>query len=283
MNRRVVTKGVGMGWSHWLRDRSPGWLVALLLGTALLVLQGCAHQPPPDDAQTAVGSANPDARKRAHIRLELAANYLQLGKTDVALEETRQALAADPGYADAYHMRGLVYMSMQDWTRAQASLQRARELKPNDADILHNLGWLQCQQQHWDEADALFRQALATPGYASRIKTQTAQGICHERAGHLKLAEQALLQAYEFDARSPVVGYDLASVTFAQGDAQRAQFYIRRVNNSEFSDAASLWLGIKVERALKDGQAMSQLGEQLHRRYPESKEALALSRGAFDE
>ena len=283
MNEHVVTKGVGMVWSRWLRDRPPGWLAALLLGMVLLVLQGCAHQPPSDDIHAAVGSENPDARKRAHIRLELAANYLQLGKTDVALEETRQALVADPSYADAYHMRGLVYMTMQDWARAQASLQRARELKPNDADILHNFGWLQCQQQHWDEADALFKQALATPGYASKIKTQTAQGICYERAGHLKLAEQTLLQAYEFDARSPAVGYHLASVIFAQGDAQRAQFYIRRVNNGEFSDAASLWLGIKVERVLKDGQAMSQLGEQLHRRYPESKEALALSRGAFDE
>lgn len=283
MNGHVVTKGASMVWNHWFRGRSPRWLAAMLLGTALLVLQGCAHQPPPDDGHAAVGTENPDARKRAHIRLELAANYLQLGKTDVALEETRQALAADPGYADAYHMRGLVYMAMQDWTKAQASLQRARELKPNDADILHNFGWLQCQQQHWDEADVLFKQALAVPGYASRTKTQTAQGICYERAGHLKLAEQTLLHAYEFDARNPAVGYHLASVIFAQGDAQRAQFYIRRVNNGEFSDAASLWLGIKVERALKDGQAMSQLGEQLHRRYPESKEALALSRGAFDE
>jgi type IV pilus assembly protein PilF len=80
-----------------------------------------------------------------------------------------------------------------------------------------------------------------------------------------------------------VAGYHLASVIFARGDAKRAQFYIRRVNNGEFSNAGSLWLGIKVERALREFVAMRQLGDQLRKRFPQSKEALAFERGAFDE
>jgi len=262
------------------------WLAAALLGASLLALQGCAHQPASADAGATAASdaaAGTDARKRAHIRLELAASYLQSGRTDVALEEARQALATDPTYADAWHLRGLVYLAMKEWDRARSDLDRARELKPDDPDILHNLGWLRCEQKDYDAADALFKQALAVPGYAGRVKTQAAQGVCYERAGHLKLAQETLLHAYEFDARNPVVGLHLASVIFAQGDAQRAQFYIRRVNNGEFSDAASLWLGIKIERALKDTQAMGQLAEQLNKRYPSSREALALGRGAFDE
>ena len=63
MNGHVVTKGASMVWNHWFRGRSPRWLAAMLLGTALLVLQGCAHQPPPDDGHAAVGTENPDARK----------------------------------------------------------------------------------------------------------------------------------------------------------------------------------------------------------------------------
>jgi len=262
------------------------WLAVMLLAASLLALQGCAHQPASGDAGAAAASdkgAGTDARKRAHIRLELAASYLQSGRTDVALDEARQAVAADPTYAEAWHLRGLVYLAQREWARAQSDLYRAHELMPNDPDILHNLGWLRCEQKDYDAADALFKQALATPGYTERVKTQAAQGVCYERAGHLKLAHEALLHAYEFDARNPVVGLHLASVIFAQGDAQRAQFYIRRVNNGEYSDAASLWLGIKIERAFKDTQAMGQLAEQLNKRYPSSKEALALGRGAFDE
>lgn len=264
--------------------RGAQWLVMALLACVFLALQACASHPAADEQADAASAANTtDVRKRAHIRLELAASYLQSGRTDVALDEARQAVAIDPSYAEAWHLRGLTYMAMQDWARAQADLERARQLKPNDPDVLQNLGWLRCEQKDYEGADTLFKQALAVPGYANRVKTQAAQGVCYERAGHLKLAQDTLLHAYEFDARNPVVGYHLASVMFAQGDAQRAQFYIRRVNNGEFSDAASLWLGIKVERVLKDSQAMAQLAEQLNRRYPASKEALALGRGAFDE
>lgn len=261
-----------------------GWLATLLVAAALLSVQGCAHVPDSGGAEATTSSANDtDARKRSHIRLELAASYLQSGRTDVALEEANQAVASDPTYADAWHLRGLVYMATGDFARAQTDMERARGLKPNDPDTLHNLGWLRCEQKDYDAANALFKQALGTPGYAGRVKTQAAQGVCYARAGNLKLAEEALVHAYEFDARNPVVGYRLASVIFAQGEAERAQFYIRRVNNSEFSDASTLWLGIKIERALKDAQAMSQLAEQLNKRYPSSREALALSRGAFDE
>ena len=266
------------------RGRPGAWGAIALMVLALAGLQGCAHQPPSEAAvEGSAAAPSTDARKRAQIRLELAANYLQAGKTDVALDEVRQALLADPGYADAYHLQGLVYMARQDWARADASLQYALKLRPDDPDVMHNLGWLQCQREDYAAAQALFARVLATPGYASRTKTLMSQGFCYERAGQLVEAQEALMHAYEFDAGNPIVGYHLASVIFARGDAKRAQFYIRRVNNGEFSNAASLWLGVKVERALGDTRAMGQLEEQLHKRYPQSREALALERGAFDE
>lgn len=262
--------------------RGLSWICVLLL-VAMVSLQGCTHPPADPTVDENALTPTTDARKRAQIRLELAASYLQLGKADVALEEVQQALVVDPGNADAYHLRGLAYMAQEDWPRAEQSLLRARQLKPNDPDILQNYGWLRCQRKEYEEADALFEQALAMPRYLSRVKTLLTQGLCQERAGQLKRAQDTLLKAYEFDAGNPIIGYHLASVIFAQGDAQRARFYIRRVNNGQFSDAASLWLGIKVERALHDTLAQGQLSEQLHKRYPDSKEALALERGAFDE
>ena len=63
----------------------------------------------------------------------------------------------------------------------------------------------------------------------------------------------------------------------------RAQFYIRRINNSELANAETLWLGVKVERALGETVAMRQLSEQLRKRFPQAKETAALDRGAFDE
>ena len=258
---------------------------AIGLLACLWTLPGCNTLPMADaDGSDGLSAqADGEARRRARIRLELAANYLQMGQTGVALEEVQQALATDPSYADAYHLRGLVYMALADLQGAEDSLKRAQAMRPNDPDIMHNYGWLQCQRQQYAQANQLFERALASPTYASRSKTLMSQGLCYQRAGQVAEAEKTLLRAYEIDAGNPLVGYQLASILLAREEPKRAQFYIRRVNNGEFSNAASLWLGVKVERALGDSVAMRQLGEQLHKRFPDAKETLAFERGAFHE
>ena len=262
-------------------------LLAACLAVGAAALGGCAHQAGLDSgvgaAEPVSASGDTDVRRRARIRLELAANYLQMGQTGVALEEVQQALATDPSYADAYHLRGLVYMALADLQGAEDSLKRAQAMRPNDPDIMHNYGWLQCQRQQYAQANQLFERALASPTYASRSKTLMSQGLCYQRAGQVAEAEKTLLRAYEIDAGNPLVGYQLASILLAREEPKRAQFYIRRVNNGEFSNAASLWLGVKVERALGGSVAMRQLGEQLHKRFPDAKETLAFERGAFHE
>ena len=267
------------------RGRWP--LAACALVLTLAGLAGCAHQAATGDGASAAESVSAsdetDVRRRARIRLELAANYMQMGQMAVALEEVRQALATDPSYADAYHLRGLVYMAMPDLALAESSLRRAQAMKPADPDIMHNYGWLQCQRQQYEQAHQQFERALAVPNYAARSKTLMSQGLCYQMAGRVADAEKALLRAYEIDAGNPVVGYQLASILLARGEARRAQFYIRRVNNSEYANAESLWLGVKVERALGDSVAMRQLGDQMHKRFPEAKQTLAFERGAFDE
>jgi type IV pilus assembly protein PilF len=49
------------------------------------------------------------------------------------------------------------------------------------------------------------------------------------------------------------------------------------------ANSESLWLGIKVEKAVGDNVAMLQLAEQLRKRFPESAEMGAYQRGAFNE
>ena len=96
-------------------------------------------------------------------------------------------------------------------------------------------------------------------------------------------AELSLLKSYEFDAGNPVTAYNLATLMFQRNDSVRAQFYVRRLNNSELANAESLWLGVKVERRLDNRDAMMQLSNQLLKRFPQSAEAAAYQRGAFDE
>ena len=271
----------------WLQIR--WWfLFAAMALSALTGLSGCASQadgsgPGGTKADIVTDSDEPDGRRRARIRLELAVGYFEQGQTTVALDELKQSLAADPSYADAYNLRGLIYMRLNDPKLAEDSFRRAMSLNPRDADTLHNLGWLLCQQARYSESITAFAKAIANPLYGGRAKTWMAQGLCQIRVGQQAEAEISLSRSYELDAGNPITGYNLALLLFQRGDDVRAQFYVRRINNSELANAETLWLGIKVERRLKNADAVQQLAGQLKKRFAPSREWLAFERGAFDE
>ena len=266
-------------------QRSRRWLLALAWAGLAALMGGCATQPGtgdvPPELQTATDES--DARKRARTRLALAAGYFENGQHMVALDEQKRALQADPNYGDAYNLGGLIYMALGDNGLAISNFQRAIAINPRDANALHNLGWLHCQAQRYEDAAQAFQRAIAVPTYPERAKTMLAQGICEARAGDTASAEKTLMHAYELDAGNPVTAFNLSQLLYNRGDFPRAQFYIRRLNNSELANAESLWLGIKVERRMNNRQAMEQLGSQLRRRFPQSRELLSYERGAFDE
>lgn len=258
--------------------------LAGLAGALMLALGGCASvRTDGATADIVTPSDETETRRRARIRLELASGYFEQGKTEVALDEVKQVIAIDPSFSEGYDVRGLILMQLNDNRGAEESFRRALALNPRDANPNHNLGWLLCNQGRYAEAQASFDVAMANPMYNGRARTLMAQGICQARAGKLPEAEQSLARSYELDPGNPITGYNLANLLYRRGENTRAQFYIRRINNSELANAQSLWLGIKVERRLNDMTALRQLGDQLRKRFGGSPEVGKYERGAFDE
>jgi type IV pilus assembly protein PilF len=278
-----MNKNVAGYWYFRQRLFYAGLLVLALTG-----LCGCASKlggPGPGASGTEIvtDSDEPELRKRARIRLELAVGYFEQGQTTIALDELKQSIAADPTYAPAYSLRGLIYMRLNDYRFAEESFRKALAMSPQDSDVMQNLGWLLCQVARYPEAQQLFTQALSNPQYGERAKTFRAQGLCQLRAGKRADAEYSLLKSYEFEAGNPVTAYNLATLLYQRGDFVRAQFYVRRLNNTELANAESLWLGVKVERRMENRDAMLQLAAQLLKRFPQSRETAAYQQGAFDE
>ncbi|AYQ29750.1 MULTISPECIES: type IV pilus biogenesis/stability protein PilW [unclassified Polaromonas] len=261
------------------------WVAACWL---VVLLAGCAN---PQNAPATPGNRNDiitesdesDTRRRARLRLELATGYFEQGQTNVALDEIKQSLATDPTFAEAYNLRGLVYMRLNDMPMAEDSFRRALALNPRDADVAHNYGWLMCQQGRYADSARFFAQAVANPTYGGTAKTLMTQGVCQVRAGQRAEAEQSFMHSYELDAGNPVTGYNLANLLYERGDFTRAQFYIRRLNNSDLANAETLWLGIKTEQKLNNRDTVRQLGDQLKKRFAASREAASYEKGAFNE
>jgi type IV pilus assembly protein PilF len=256
-----------------------------LVGATLFLSSGCASGIPGagmnSDRETE--SDEPEARKRARLRLELAVAYFDKGQTTDALDHLKQSIGADPGLFEAYNLRGLIYMRLNDMPLAEESFRRALAINPKASSVQHNYAWMLCQQSRFPESTQWFNSALANPAYGERAKTWMAMGLCQMKAGQLVEAEKSFLHSYEFDAGNPITAYNLSQILYQRGEFVRAQFYVRRLNNSDLANAESLWLGVKVERRMENREAMAQLSAQLRKRFPQSRENLALERGAFNE
>lgn len=256
--------------------------------TCILIINsvaGCASQNnnPGAGVDLTTASDETDIQKRAKIRLELALGYLEQGQPSVALDEVKLAIAADPRSADAFSLRGLIYMRLNDYGLARDSFNRGITLNPRDGNILHNLGWLACQESRFAEAILNLDKALVSPSYAGQAKTYLAKGICLLRSGDARQAENNFLRSFELDAGNPIATFNLANLLYKRNDLVRSQFYIRRLNNNEYVNAESLWLATKIEKKLGNQQGVLQLSDRLRKQFPTSREFGLFERGAFDE
>lgn len=254
-------------------------LLYVVLGT----LTGCASGNSSGKSDLVTESDEPEGRKRARLRLELAVGYYSNGQTTIALDELKQSINADPSLYDAYNLRGLIYTRLNNVPLAEESFRRALAINPQAAGVQHNYALLLCQQSRFPEAMQLFSAAIANPSYGERAKSWMAKAGCELSNGKTAEAESSFLRSYELDAGNPITGYNLALLLYQRQEYVRSQFYVRRINNSALANAESLWLGIKVEHRMDNRDAVSQLGMQLKKRFPQSRESSAFERGAFNE
>lgn len=264
------------------------WVVAAACCLWSSLLVGCAVPPPSQTAgesrDRVTDSDESETSKRARVRLELASAYFGRGQYTTALDEVKQAVSLNPNLGEGYNLRGLIYAALGDDALAQESFRRALQINSSDGDTLHNYGWYLCQQKRYREAQGLFQQALALPQYLAAPRTLMTSGICHARAGEWPEAELALSKAYERDPSNPATAVNLAEVLLRRGEAERARFYIRRVNSvPNLSSAQTLWLAARVEHKLGNRQGVNELGRELRSRFPQSRETSAFERGLFNE
>ncbi len=273
--------------------RWPRFAAMLLAAAVVAVVAGCATDAtspagsaaaPGERAATSViprAEVETEQRRRARIRLELAANYYQQGNYNVALEELRRALEVDPGYAAAYGVLGLVYRDLGDRARAEESFQRGLRLSPDDPELNNNYGWFLCQAGKERESLDYFARALKDPLYATPAKPLHNAGICSLRIGDEAAAESYFQRAFQVDPGNPVAMYNLSELYLKRGDLARARFHAQRLLAGFDPTAQILWLALRVEHARGDRDGEASLAAQLRRRFPDSPEAGLLAAGRF--
>lgn len=260
------------------------WLLAILL------VAGCArdlmHQTPqPQKGETLPSNADAkpsDARTRAKAHTDLGMAYYQGSKMATALQEARIALQADPGYAPAYNLLGLVHMYLGENPEAATAFQRALAIEPDDPDANNHYGWFLCITGREKEGISHLMTAVKDPLYPTPTKPYTNAGLCSLRLKDDAAAEAYFKKAVIADQGNNQALYHLANLSYKRGDYRDAKRFIVVVNEQMEPNAESLWLAVRIERKLGDLQAEAKYANQLRRNFVGTKEYQALTQGRFE-
>ena len=269
---------------HAWVDAFASLMVSLLLGS----LMACATPYASSQFKELTPVELNATQERAQRRLVLALAYFEQGQNDVALPEVRAALKIDPQNASAYNLLGLIHQRNHAPALAQQSFETSAYWAKQTsnyvdlADAQHNLGWLLCEQAQYPKAQAQFEQALSQTHYRQQSKSLMASGICHLRAGQADAARQSWQQSLANDPRNALVRYQLALLDW-QTQPAVANTLLAPLHAQQLGSAESLWLGVRVARALNNPLDMQQLGQQLVQRYPESVQAQTWIQRKFEE
>lgn len=244
------------------------WLALLLVAAGLA---GCASQPARDDSG---GQPQTHAQAVAQAHTELAASYYQRTQYSVALDELNIALQADPGYASAYNVRGLVHMQLLEDQQADADFRHSLRLDPGNSDTQNNYGWFLCQRGHAKESVPYFLRAVQNPLYPTPQRAYLNAGICSQKAGETRDAELYFRRALARQPNMPEALLGLAGVSYAKGNYPEAGSFLLRFEkwNTSPLTAEALWLAVRIERKLGDVNAEASYAAQLRKNYPDSVE-----------
>lgn len=196
---------------------------------------------------------------------------------DAALQSIATLEKKAPDSPQPWNLRGLVYLSQQNYPKARASFEKALKLDPAHLPSLANLAELDLHDNQPEAAKARFESLLEAD--KSNVSALLGLAALADRAGNRKEQLARLEQAHKSapQALQPLIL--LSNFYLAQNDRAKALVYARQANDAQPNHAAALSALGRVQLVSGDlGSALSTY-RKLVETVPQSVEArLALAR-----
>ncbi len=187
--------------------------------------------------------------------LASATEAYRAGKPDLAAQQARQALKADPKLADAHTLLAAIASAQGDAATAGKHYQQALALAPDTGAYANNYGTWLCANGRAAESLGWFDQALADPQYPTRAAALANAGTCANRAGMPDRAEASWRQALALDPGEMQSLAGMATLQFARNQYLDARAFAERWLAIAPSDAEGLQLASRIEQKLGDNVA----------------------------
>lgn len=214
----------------------------------------------------------------AAINLQLGVAYMNRGDNPTAMTRLKKAIRYDPNYADAHNAIAILYERLGQDAQAGEHYEIAALLKPNDSSIHNNYGQYLCKKGFAEQAEQHFLLAISDPLYQQPEIPYTNAGMCAVRNNQLDKAEDYFHKALSRNPNLTNALFQMANVAYEKKHYQEARDYLARYVAIAKHNAQTLWLGIRIERALNNKDTEASYAILLRSQFPDSEETQSLNR-----
>lgn len=239
------------------------FLSAILSG----VLSGCV---------TTTNRAPVDVDAAHDKRIELGMKYLEAGKRDNARWQFSKAMEMKKNSPQAYHGVALVHQANGELDHAESAFKRAlRYADPKQlSPIRISYGRYLMEVGEAKKACDFFEGAAMDFDYQARPEALYFAGQCAQKTGNSARVKPAYEHALTLNPAFVPPMIELAEIYFREGEYAKSRRILTRFEKAARPTAASLWLGIRIERIFGNKDKEASYALALRNLHPYSKEYL---------
>jgi len=245
------------------------YLKQVLVAILVLVLSACAASPEQQKDEQRLLQAS-----RANQRLGVA--YMEAGDLKTAADKLKKAIEQNPKSVRAHDAIAVLYGRIDENKLAEEHFKKALSLKSDDSRTHNNYGLFLCQTGEYLKADKQFNLAAADPLYSGRTAALTNAGVCANKSSDAEKAEQYFRAVLKIDPEYMPALLNMVQVSYSQSNYMSARGYLQRYEQVAPYSAESLWLGVRVEAALRDWDASGHYALLLKNNFPDTAQAKSL-------
>jgi type IV pilus assembly protein PilF len=233
-------------------------------------LAACSHN-------TAFKKASPAVT--AATDMQLAIEYLKLGKMAESRDAIERALSENPESPDVQMTAGIVYERVDEMRKAERAYATAYRLGKNDPNIQNNYAGFLCRTGKAVAGEKLFAEVARSPLYRTPEVALVNAGVCMRSTGDMVDAEKHFNQALAVHPNMPEALLQLGNMAFDRGDAAQARDFVQRYLAVNAPTSEVLWLGFRAERKLGDATSAAAYARRVQTEFPDSEQAQMLRSG----
>ena len=244
-----------------------------VIGTLVMLVAvgGCVH------SGLAPGKTGAQA---AAVNVQLAIEYLKIGKLAAAREHIERGMQQDPDNANVQSTAGLVYERLNETAKAERAYSAAARLGKADPNIQNNYAGFLCRTGKAAAGEKLFGEVARNPAYQTPEVALVNAGVCVQSTGDALDAQRYFTRALAIRPNMPEAVLQLGNLAMDSGDAAQALEYTERYLAVNAPSAEVLWLGFRAQRKLGNATGAAGFARRVQAEFPNSEQAQLMRSGA---